>query len=522
MAAPTLTLLNHTVIDLAESVTNWTKFDTLDTDIKKEGSNGITGTFRADGTEGDCNYGSAPVTAVGKTFRGWINTTNVPYMQPESSNGYEFSVYDGSTTEYKVMFGSDTYFGGWFPIIWDMDEFTTLTLANVEQWGIRVNHTGNSKNVDNVWVDGFRYLDGYSFTGGTSGDEVTLATIEEADRGTTTLYGYGIVTEFGGVYYATGTIQVGTGATTTWFEMDGNVLIFLDANVAAGLYELSGVGSGTRVNITGSVIQSAGSTDATRFVVDFTDSGLLACTFTDNLVVRASTVAFKSGQTATGNTFSDCGQITHGGADLSGCTVKGYEGTANTSALVYNVNADPDGELDDSSFTMGTAETHAIEFGTTSPLSMTLRGVDFSGYDSSTPNQNDSPIHVKRTSGTVTIDLIGCSGIGEDGYRTDGATVVLQASVILTVTVKDKDGNGIVDVQTAIYKQSDDTELMNEDTIAGGIATQGYNYDTDTDVYIRARKSSIGTTRYVSVVAAGQITATGLDVTITMEEEPIS
>jgi len=40
------------------------------------------------------------------------------------------------------------------------------------------------------------------------------------------------------------------------------------------------------------------------------------------LIVRAAASTFQSGQTITGNTFDDCGQITHGGADMNDCVFK--------------------------------------------------------------------------------------------------------------------------------------------------------------------------------------------------------
>jgi len=459
MATPTLNLLNHTELDDADDSTNWTDLTTADTDIKKEGSASMSGILRSDGEEGYYTAASAPVTAAGKTFRGWFYTTNLPYMQPESANGYQLLMYDGSTTEYKVIFGSDTYKGGFFYIVWDCDDFTTLTLANVRRWGVRANHTGNAKNVVNSWIDVLRYLDGYSMTGGSEGDWISLAEIAAADEGSSPLLGYGIVIEYESVYYASGTIQAGTGATTTYFGMYGDILIFIDKPVAAGLYSLSGVGSGTDIEIKDSVIRSAGTTDATRFILDFTDSGLAACVFTDNLVVRASTVGFKSGQTATGNIFDNCGQITHGGADLSESVVKNYEGTANTSALIYNVAADPAGEMDDMTFIKGTAATHAIEFGLSSPTTINLSGCTFSGYNV-LDGQNDSTFHVKRTSGTVTINLSGCTG--NFTYRSDGATVVISASVTVTFD-KLKDNT-----EVRVYKTSDDSVVGGTENATDG------------------------------------------------------
>jgi len=469
LAAPTLTLLNHTELDDADVNTGWVNLTTGDTDLKVEGLASMSGITRSDGEDSYYDNGGAPSTGVGKTLRGWINTTNMPYMEDEANDGYQLWVYDGSTeSNHITMFGSDTYFGGWFYFWQDMDAFTGPTLANVDRWGIEANHTGNSKNVINMWMDVLRYLDGYSFTGGTLGDEVTLADIEEADRGTTTLYGYGIIREVNGVYFGTGEVQIGSGATTTYFEMDGEVLVFVDPSgsltVASGLYEINAQGSGCDCVIKNSVLKAAGTGDSTRFIFDFSDTDATV-SITDNLIVRAAASTFGSGQTVTGNTFDDCGQITHGGADMDDCVFKNYEGTADTSYLIYDEAADPNGEMDNTEFTKGTAETHAIEFGTSSPTTMTLTGIAFSGYNAA-DDANNSTLYFARTSGTITVNLSGCTG--NISYKAAGTTVVnfVADPVTTQVTVKDIDTQAVLeDARVLLLASSDAGDFPYQESV---------------------------------------------------------
>ena len=436
MATVTFGLLNYTSINTAESTTGWTNFDTLDPDFAKEGSNAITDAIRADAETGYYTHGSA-LTASGKHVRMWINTINKAYMEPESNGGYEFLMYDGTTTEYRTMFGSDTYDGGWVNYVVDCALFTTLTLANVTRWGIRVQHTGTAKNIDNVWVDYIRYLDGYYVTGGTSGDELTLALIaaRDIDDGAGTLRGYGIVYVVGGVYYCTGKLRIGNSSTTTYFKMDAQVLVFPQNAVGTGFHELDADGTVANITIKDSVIRAESATTNIRPVIDFSNTSItLSCT--GNTFLYCSTIAFASGQTVTDDTFNDCGQITPGGADLTGGIVKNYEGSTGTAALLYNVNADPDGELDDMTFTKGTATTHAIELGSNCPSSITLRGWTTSGYNASN-GQNDSTIY-NNSGKSVTIDVV--NGSGNFTYRNgSGASTTVNSSVTLTVTAKDLD-----------------------------------------------------------------------------------
>ena len=493
MAAPTITLLNHTSLTTADTNTGWNDLTTADADIKVEGTNAMSGIFRADGEQGYYDAGSAPVTAAGKTLRGWILTNNLPYMGTMASDPYKLLAYDGTTTQLKSLFGSDTYGGGWYNYIWDMDDFTSLTLANVRRWGVEAGHAASAKNVVNTWMDAIRYLDGYSMTGGTSGDKVRLSDIATYDKGTTTLRGYGVVTTLNGVYFCTGTVQFGTGATTHYFEMDGQILVFTEAMVKAGLYKLSTVGSGTNAIIKNSVLRSSGASDNTRFVLDFSDTSATV-EFFGNLVVRGSTITFKSGMTATSNTFDNCGVITHAGASMNGCIVKNYEGTAGTSSLYYNVNADPDGEMDGMSFTKGTAATHAIRFGTSAPATMTLRDMTFSGYSSTTGN-NDTALYFDDTGSdrTWTINAAGVSGLATTSYtkaRAGDTVNIVADQRTITINARTSAGALITDsTDFTLVRESDLTVLLFDEDQTDGSTSYTYPYTSDVACYINVVSS---------------------------------
>jgi hypothetical protein len=508
MAAPTIGLLNHVEIDDADANTSWVGVTTADPDIKKEGTNSMSGIVRTDLT---LAYYDDTTTrsAVGKHIRMWVNTINTPYMKTEVNGGYEAYMYDGTNSDYYTIFGSDTYPGGWFNVVIDCSLFTGITLANARRWGIRSNHTTNAKNAINTWVDFIRYTDGYYITGGTSGDKVTLMDVSVADKGTTTLFGYGIIEEIEGVYFSSGKFQVGNGTTTTYFEMDGDVLVFTDKSVADGLYAINGNGSGCNLVINNSTIKASGTGNANRPDIDMVTNSPGSVSITDTVFIRAGLSSFTSGQTITGNTFNNCQQIIHGGSDMRGCTIAGYEGTADTAALFYNAAVDPDGEMDNMSFTKGTAATHAIEFGTSSPTTMTLRGIDFSGYNASN-GQTDSTFLVSRTSGTVTINLVGCSG--NMTYKSAGATVVLvQDPVTVLLTVKDIETNSVIVGARILLWVANGTNFPYQDSVSitssGTTATvthTGHGLSTNDNVIILGAVEEAYNGAY-------QITVTGVD-----------
>lgn len=116
---------------------------------------------------------------------------------------------------------------------------------------------------------------------------------------------------------------------------------------------------------------------------------------------------------------------------------------------------------------------------------------------------------------TSVTGLVDESGGGDERVQA-GSTTINPLSVNLTITVKDKNNVAIQDAQTAIYKTSDDTQLMNKDTNVSGVATEGFSYLADTDIYIRIRKSSSAATKYIPASTTGTITSTGFSATITL------
>ena len=106
-----------------------------------------------------------------------------------------------------------------------------------------------------------------------------------------------------------------------------------------------------------------------------------------------------------------------------------------SASLIWDTAADPNGELDDMTFdTLTSAMGHAIQFGTTSPLTMTLTGIDFGTNYSGTANGSvgNETFEFLRTTGTITVNLVGCSG--NFGYKKEaGATVVINNAVSILI-----------------------------------------------------------------------------------------
>jgi hypothetical protein len=510
MATPTLGSVPTTLED-CEATTGWTFTSVaLDGDLKKQGSNSVFGILRNDLHVASWNIvtdGGSAQNMTGRHVRCYIWFNSVGLLDTEANNGMEFFMYDGTNTAYWVAFGSDTYEGGWKNFVLDCDsspDSGSFDKTIVQAWGWRYNRTAAPRNVDNTWIDYLRYGDGYYATGGTSGDEITLATIAAVDK----TNGYGILEVIEGVYFCYGALTIGNGATTTWFKMSNEVLVYADAPVASTLYCLDGVGSGCRVNIDGSVIRASGSA---RFAVDLSDSGVVSATLTDTLIAPGGgACAFKSGQTITGNTFSGPGQITHGGANMNNSTIFGYEGTVGSGVLLYNVNADPDGEMDNMTFVKGTAATAAIELGSNTPSSITLNGHSYTGYNAS-GGQNDSTIY-NNSGKAVTINYTGDTPTVRNGT---GASTTLVSSVPLKVTITNHVGNLQEGVRVR-YEESDGTLISQGSTNSSGVFT----FSEDVSNLPYANASIIARKKPFESFRQGlTIPVTGFDIPVTMQPD---
>jgi hypothetical protein len=117
-------------------------------------------------------------------------------------------------------------------------------------------------------------------------------------------------------------------------------------------------------------------------------------------------------------------------------------------AVIWDVATDPDGYLDNLTITKGSTTHHAIEFGDTVPSSLTLRNCTFSGY-SANDNQYDSTFYFADTTGTITLNLVGCSGNVK--VKTAGCTVnVVEDPVTVKVIVKNSAGTVIENARVMV------------------------------------------------------------------------
>jgi hypothetical protein len=178
-----------------------------------------------------------------------------------------------------------------------------------------------------------------------------------------------------------------------------------------------------------------------------------SCTFTD-----MDTFIYQSNATAIGTTYRRCGQVTLGGATLTGCTFD-----RSTAAVSLACGASLSG-LSDTSF-ISDGSNHAIEI--TGGTTHTLTGISFTGYASSNGSTGNEAVYVNVASGDVTFYADSTFS-----YRTAGANVtIIAGSVTTTVTVTTEAGSAISDAAVALYAANGTGDLPYKDTVT--IANSG-------------------------------------------------
>lgn len=496
MATAVLTNI-PTTISLAESTTGWNGDSfSLEPDIKVQGSNSIACAQTNSGINDLWYAGSWDLTA-GEHLRLWMNSSYVgAYGQTESLDGIQVYISDGTNTAYWTVGGSDTYGGGWTQLVvytGNTPTSGTVPAGNTTEVGIRINTHSKPRNVPaNMWVDAWYYGDGYTITGGTSGDEIDWSHVAALDY----IEAYGVVVRSEDIYFMAGDISVGSGATTTYFKSSQKVQ-FTDKPVNSILYSITFQGSGCNVDITGGAWGAAGIQD---YVLDASDATINSFTLSGVQFEKSGLITFSSVTDIQNSVFNICGQVNPSTGVFGGNSFSNYIGT--TGAVLFPTS---DSNFSDCDFINC---DNGIEYDATSdatsPSLVDMTFDDIGGnYD------------MNNTSGAaLTIALGGTSNA--NSYNPGGSTVTFLSSSTLTLTVKDETGSP-VDVAHAYIDDNNITPfIMNQDTNASGIASTSWTGGSVIGATWRVRKYG-----YKPYTAVSDVPASGTkEIPVTLIVDP--
>ena len=343
MATATLTSqLTDTLLDPGSPTSIGTgNAQASETAIQKEGSN-----CAAIGHSG--SVGPASPTAINQ-FRGMYaaitslsRTGNHLHLwmrdlypiRNKSVGGVSAYIFGSSEALYYATGLDDGYGGGWFHYVLNLDpgdrpaaDLGTAPSANITRVGYcgNISATKGEDFLQNSYLDAIRVGGdgvGVTFTGGVTGDRLTLLDCANADANS-----YGLLRNLGGSLKVEGPLTFGTAAGTTWVEDVLQTVTFTNfttgdgvtPSVAPDYYHLDFVGNG------------AGSTHV--FKTDVTWKGVsralpfnFDCTLLgtgDEYVSVRSTYVFGSiidlnpQYSSEADTFIECGAITLNGITLT-------------------------------------------------------------------------------------------------------------------------------------------------------------------------------------------------------------
>ena len=337
-----------------------------------------------------------------------------------------------------------------------------LNEAAITQVGVYYSTIAKSVGgADNVFWDIIRFADngvGIEVYGGTSGAHENWETATVTDRGVGNQQAHGIIRLVGsGAYSIQGNISVGdaTGTAATYIDADGETFLWEDRGQSTNnYYRFNAVGNGT--GVTDINFDSCVLTCPTSGSIDVSDANVDAFDVRDSVITGFDQGILTGGASNawSGDTFNGCGQIETTGTNLLSSTFSDFTGTGDTAQLYWNTTTDPNGNIDGSEFNMPATLTHAIQFPSAmTNQSITITDCIFNGYNA-TNNVNDSTFNVLATTGTLTINVVGSSGVFS--YRTAGATVdVVVAPVTTTLTIIDiETGLAVENARALLYSST--------------------------------------------------------------------
>jgi hypothetical protein len=525
--AITSSLLNYNGINNCENSGDWTGSTPNDvTDFFKEGTQCVGFEMRALG-DNDADIVVTEDLSGVTHLRLWIMLTMLKELNTDGNGGIQVYLSDGVNTGYWYVSGSDTYLGGWFNLCVDLsagvDAGTKPTMSAITLLGVRVNLTVASKKAQNTWIDHIYAGDGIVIHGDDAGGDFDLDDVLAEDENTSN--GWGIIRKIGGVFYIVGSLTFGDNAGTgdLKFKDENEIIVFEDRPVNSALYDIVVVHNATGTGnfqlgsssggkgIGGCVFKAEG-TIKYKFTCTDNDIDIFkvyGCTFIDSGAV--SFPPNVSGREVLSCSFTACGVV-----DPDTCVVK------------YCIFSDADTEallIDTASHNVSVctfiSNPHGIDFAISTTLA--LDGCLFYGANGSSLYDAEHSV-----SGSLIIN----AGI-EDNIQTNisasyieetaGGSTTVNNTVYLRIYCKDKNQAIVSGAQCAIYKTSDDSELMNEaSVVVTGLAEEAFNYPgSDVDIYVRVRKSSTGDTKYIPFDTTGKILSTGYNLTIILKEDEI-
>jgi len=406
-----------------------------------QGSLSMSKAFNAQGVGGMMvNNGAGITLPTDGAFLGWFLWACPGSLYSDADGGIRLMVgTDLSNFKSWDVSGSTSYvYGGWINFAVNTtiqeDDLVGTGLGNSQYCGAAVNNFNSIFKGSPFVSDAYRYGRCEArISGGETDNYATFSGYAAVNDALAARWG--LIQAIPGGYLWKGLITFGYGAVVDF--RDSNAMIILDGNVkkvTANFNKIEIRQATSKVYLTNiSFLSLSTASKGSLEMIDNADVQLNSCQFTD-----MNSFTFLSNAQAISCVWLRCNTIIAPGILLTNSKVLTPTVAADVSAIIWNVNTDLDGKIDGMTFSKGTNAHHAIELGVSSPNSLTIRNVTFSGFNVVNA-ENDSVLHLlDKGSDTIwTIGCVGCSGTVSYKKARSGDTVNITQGVATTIHVQD-------------------------------------------------------------------------------------
>jgi len=425
-------------------------------------------------------FNSAETVATDDAVYVWIKCDVVATLSTHAAGGQRILIGNSATTlDSFYVLGSDDYqYGGWKCIPVDPTFTPSTTVGGGStgatnwfgaQWNVP--STGASKGYP-MKVDAMRHGRQLEITAGEIANPASWDATAAYDSATARQWGICQPTATGAEIQ--GLIYWGTAAASVYSRDSNRTITIIDTEwTSTDFTQILFAHASNDVEWDNVGLIALGTSN--RGIIDVTANG--AVTWINSVIQDIDTTTMLAGSTFDGNTWIGCNEVDSGGGSLLGASILTPTVAANSYGLLWNVNADPNGSLDGMTFSKGTNAHHAITFGLDIPTTnITLTdcafGTDFSATQGGTTG--DETFHFLDTTGTITLNLVGCTG--NKGYRTEGVTVTIVDDPVTTqITVTNTSDTPISGARVFLETSNGTGPLPYQESVSitqtGGTAT---------------------------------------------------
>jgi hypothetical protein len=456
----------------------------------------------------------------------WVFVGSAALLNTYANGGLRL-IIGNTSANYRAWYvdGNDfNSYGGWQCIAIETDNAVVASDAagtvgspsSVKQYfGAVWNSLINVTKSYVLGADALRWGRTVTITAGETANYATFAGLAAANDGINARWG--MFQGIAGGYQLQGRLLLGvTGGTAVDFrDTNRSIVTAVSRKVAASFNAIEVQNTSSRVDWDSIAWTALGTVSRGTFTVtDDCDVNITGCSFTG-----LSTFSLKAGTDVLDSIFRQCDTVTAPGSNLSGSQFLLPRVAADTGAVVWNVNANTNGKLDNTVFSKGTNAHHAITLGALTPASLTLTGITFTGFNAS-DGQNDSVLLLadKGTNTVWTINASGCTGTVSYKKARAGDTVTINVDqVTLTIEVRDSGGALITDsTEITLVRVSDLTVLAHAEDVTSGSTGYTYGYAGDVNCYVNVLSVDNYVPRTVEPVVLG---ASNQTVVVQLEDE---